>query len=360
MKFKEFKQDMCSLEKVLALPHDPDKRRLLDVIHNKKPNRPILFEFYLNDDIYHMVTKDVEYDQNDPYARQKMIIDSYYRLGYDSVNLYGGRMRFPVKQVDKHGAQSVSQNSQAIIETREDFEVYPWPDPDAVNYERMDVIGQYLPKGMGFTVYGPGGMEETLIELVGYEQLCYMLVDEPELVQDILNKIGHCLLRYYTICASNKYVDALIYNDDWGYNQQTLLPVKTLRQMVFPWVKKIVDAIKSNGKPVILHSCGNILAVMDDVINDLRFDAKHSYQDVILPVEDFYDRYHERISVIGGMDVDYVIRSEEKDIYERACKMLERTSASGGYALGTGNSVPEYVPVEKYLAMAAAVNFNYR
>lgn len=358
MTFRPFANEMLSLEKVLALPRHPDKEQLLRVLRGEKPERPVLFEFYLNDNIYRDVTRDMHYDPQDPYARQKMIIDAYYRLGYDYVNLYGGRMRFPVKQVDKHGAASVSQNAQAVIADREDFEKYPWPDPDAVNYERMDVIGSYLPEGMGYTVYGPGGMEETLIELVGYEPLCYMLVDEPELVSDILDRIGHCLLRYYEICAAHPCVDALIYNDDWGYNQQTLLPPSTLRTMIFPWVRRIVEAIKAQGKPVILHSCGNVGAVMEDIITDLRFDAKHSYQDIIVPVEQFYQQYHRRIAVMGGVDVDYIIRSAPKDIYDRACGLLEMSAADGAYALGSGNSIPEYVPTEQYLAMLAAVRWN--
>jgi uroporphyrinogen decarboxylase len=37
--------------------------------------------------------------------------------------------------------------------------------------------------------------------------------------------------------------------------------------------------------------------------------------------------------------------------------MLEQTSAKGGYALGSGNSIPYYVPQENYLAMIAAAVF---
>lgn len=358
MKFKPFSQDMVSLEKVLSIHQTPDKAQLMRVLEGQRPDRPVLFEFFLNDNIYKQVTQDIPYDQDDPYARQKMIIDAYRRLGYDYVTLYGGRMRFPVKQVDKHGAVSVSQNAQSIITDRESFENYEWPDPDKVNYERMNVIGEYLPEGMGFIVYGPGGMEETLIELVGYEQLCYMLADEPELVEDILDRIGYCLLRYYEICASHHKVDALIYNDDWGYNHQTLLPVRTLRKLIFPWVKRITDVMNAAGKPALIHSCGNVLAVMEDIITLLGFKAKHSYQDIILPVEDFYDLYNGRIAVLGGIDVDFIIRSEHMAIYERSCRMLEKTEKTGGYALGSGNSIPEYVPADQYLAMAAAALFN--
>jgi uroporphyrinogen decarboxylase len=40
--------------------------------------------------------------------------------------------------------------------------------------------------------------------------------------------------------------------------------------------------------------------------------------------------------------------------------MIERTAARGGYALGTGNSIPDYVPIENYLAMIRAVQETHR
>jgi len=53
-----------------------------------------------------------------------------------------------------------------------------------------------------------------------------------------------------------------------------------------------------------------------------------------------------------------VCRSTPKEIYSRASAMLERSADRGGYALGTGNSVPAYVPYENYIAMIAAATIN--
>jgi hypothetical protein len=46
----------------------------------------------------------------------------------------------------------------------------------------------------------------------------------------------------------------------------------------YPWHKKIVDVIHDSGKPAILHSCGNLAEVMEDIIEDLHYDGKHSYE----------------------------------------------------------------------------------
>jgi uroporphyrinogen decarboxylase len=59
------------------------------------------------------------------------------------------------------------------------------------------------------------------------------------------------------------------------------------------------------------------------------------------------------------MDVDFVCRSSPDAVYERSKAMLKLTATRGGYALGTGNSVPEYVPQENYFAMLAAA-WEYR
>jgi len=112
--------------------------------------------------------------------------------------------------------------------------------------------------------------------------------------------------------------------------------------------------VHAAGKPIILHSCGKLTEVYDDIIDSIGYDGKHSYEDAIEPVEDAYERLHNRIAVLGGIDVDFVCRRGPEEVYQRSRAMLDRTAGRGGYALGTGNSVPEYVPDENYFAMITA------
>ncbi len=133
-----------------------------------------------------------------------------------------------------------------------------------------------------------------------------------------------------------------------------MLTPQQLRQYVFPWHKRIVEAVHCAGKPAILHSCGNFDTIIEDVICDLKYDGKHSFEDNILPVEEAYERFGARISILGGIDLDFVCRSKPEEIRKRSIEMLRRAEKRGGYALGTGNSVPEYVPAENYFAMISA------
>ena len=58
-----------------------------------------------------------------------------------------------------------------------------------------------------------------------------------------------------------------------------------------------------------------------------------------------------RIGVVGGVDVDALSRMETCDLRRYVRRILEECAPGGGYALGSGNSVTNYVRVENYLAM---------
>ena len=129
-----------------------------------------------------------------------------------------------------------------------------------------------------------------------------------------------------------------------------------MREYVFPWHKKIVETIHAAGKPVILHSCGNYTQIIDDLIDDLQYDGRHSYEDNIIPIEEAYESLHGRIAVIGGIDVDFLCKKTPEEVEKRCRLMLERTWERGGYALGSGNSIAHYIPDENYLAMLRAAH----
>ena len=61
-----------------------------------------------------------------------------------------------------------------------------------------------------------------------------------------------------------------------------------------------------------------------------------------------------RIALLGGIDLDFMCRNDEAAIRERVRDTLDICMDGGGYCLGTGNSVPEYVPDDHYFAMISA------
>lgn len=79
------------------------------------------------------------------------------------------------------------------------------------------------------------------------------------------------------------------------------------------------------------------------------------YEDVIAPYDRWIEEYGDRIGLFGGIDIDRLCRMKPDEIYDFVLKegMRFRSNAKG-YALGSGNSIPDYVPVDGYLAMVRA------
>jgi len=353
---KHFNSRYARVETFRRHRRRPDFDNLLKVFRREAPPQPTLFEFAMNPDIYNALTAEIAYDANDPLRREKQMVDAFRLAGYDFVAMSGSPFHFPIPRPDKGSKSSVSLNTGAPISDRGSFERYAWPNPDDCDYSVLEKIVPYLPDGMKVIVYDPYGVLETVIDLVGYETLCFMVLEDPDFAQELFDQVGERLRRYHELCASFPSVGAHFLGDDWGFNQQTTLSPEHMRRYVLPWHKKAVQTIHAAGKPAILHSCGNLAAVMDDIIDDLSYDAKHSFEDKIQPVEAAWQQYGGRIALLGGIDVDFLCRATPEAVYARSAAMLEKTNGHA-YALGSGNSIPEYVPMESYFAMNAAAVF---
>jgi len=336
---------------------EPDFENLINVFERKKPSRPTLFEFALNDSLVERLSGVNKFDPTDRLAIFKSQIMAFKNAGYDYTTISGWRtntLSFPKGESEKK--ESVSQNAGVLITDRESFEKYPWPNAGLGDYDMFYDLKTSLPDGMKIVVSGNGGILENVVDLVGFENLCLITLMDEELTTEIFDAVGSRFLRYYEIVAPIETVGACIVNDDWGFKNQTMLSPDMLRRWVFPWHKKIVSAIHSSGKHAILHSCGNLKAIMGDIISDMNYDAKHSFEDLITPVEEAYDLWGKEIAILGGIDMDFLVRSSPKEIQERSLNLLKKSNQAGGYALGSGNSIPNYIPDDNYLAMISSVN----
>ena len=339
----------------MSEPRRPDFNQFLKVLRREKPDRPVLFEFIIAGEHLARIAGKPWLADDSPAAQLECWIKGFAAAGYDFATLppwLTGVMSF--KGPERKKALSVGMAHGGVITDRKSFEEYEWPDPEQ---GRAGVIGQagtFAPEGTKLIIFGPCGVLENLIALIGFEDLCFMLEDDLPLVEEIVEHIGSRLLKYYEWLLDFDFVGAAIVNDDWGFNTQTFLDHKTMRRLITPWHRKIVQAIHKTGRPALLHSCGQLGALWEDIIEDLKFDGKHSYEDNILPVEKAYSAYGKRIAILGGIDVDFLCRNKPEAIYARARKLIEQSNGCTGYALGSGNSIPYYVPAESFDAMRRA------
>lgn len=322
------------------------------VLQKKVPPRPVLFELILGS---HVIKHFSKSDTLGDTELEKLQIKTkaFFHAGYDYVPVLLRGLEFSRSSAHAH-AETKSLNEGAVILDQASFNSYVWPEIASCNFDLLEEAKTFLPNGMKLIPYAYDGILENAIGIIGYENLCYMLYDEPDLVEEIFRQIGSRIEAYYYKCLEYDTVGAIILNDDWGFNTQTMLSPHDLRKFVFPYYMRVAKRARELGKYTILHSCGYYQDIIEDIINELKIDARHSYEDNIICVEQAYEDLKGKIAIIGGIDVDFLVRSNCEEIYNRSKALLEQSKLTGGYALGSGNSIPEYVPLENYIAMVKA------
>jgi len=314
----------------------PDFRQLRKVLLREGlPEYVPFYELFANPEIIEeLLDKKIE--------SQATTVEFYYLAGYDYVPVWPG-LNLPLGSL-------IDTSSEYPITDWKSFDNYPWPAPESVTFDGFDDVTEVLPEGMQM-IGQTGGILEAAEGLLGYQGLCYMLVDDPGLVQAIFDRLGTIYEAMYRGMAEIEGVGALVISDDMGFKTQTLIGAKDLRRYVLPWHKRLVEITHAAGKPCILHSCGQLAEIMDDIIEDVGIDAKHSFEDGILPITEAKRLYGNRVALLGGFDVDRLCRSSEEEVRIMTRKLVAEVGKDGGYALGSGNSIAAFVPIPNYLAM---------
>lgn len=276
-------------------------------------------------------------------------VNFWLGMGYDCIP-----MEIPLNCPVAEGHHGTTEGSEAlaVISNREDFDKYPWPDvATPIDFGHFETVSRLLPDGCKIVGGVCAGPYEWVSRMMGTIGLSYAMADDPELVALMFAKIGSLHHSAVRQLASMDFIGALRQGDDLGFKTSTFLAPDKLREWVFPIYKKMVSEAHEVGKPFILHSCGNLADVYEDLIEGCKIDAKHSFEDVIMPVAEFKKQYGARVTPIGGLDVDMICRGTPDELRRYTRKAIEECFSDGYWALGTGNSLTDYMPVENYLTV---------
>lgn len=341
------------------MPFQPDYRNIVDAARNRAPARLPLYEHLISFGVMEKVlgvpfAHFYDGSQQDKNAFFSHYCNFFREMGYDTVS-YEGCISAVLP-----GGGALGNHVKGAIQSWEDFEKYPWDKLEELYFERFsgdfEALRKNMPEGMR-AIGGVGnGVFEIVQDLVGYMDLCYMREDEPELYVRMFEKVGEISENIW-----KRFLDEFgdIYcvcrfGDDLGFKSNTLISADDIRACIIPQYKKIIDRVHAAGKPFLLHSCGCIFNVMDDLIA-AGIDAKHSNEDQIAPFPEWVERYGDRIGNFGGIDTDAVCRLSHDDMEKYIRDVVEKCQGHGGFAFSTGNSIPDYVPVDQYLHMIKCV-----
>ena len=348
-----------------GVPVEPDWEGLLACVRRSPaPRRVHFIELFLDAEVQRAICERYDLldglDPHDPHFLKRAYIRVQRFLGYDYVTCSprGVELTFSRLQADdtadlrRTGGRQYMEEHHGPISSWADFEAYPWPDADAANTEDFEWYSENLPDDMCIIAFGAFGHPcEHLTWLMGYESLCFALYDQPDLVEAIARRCDALSEAMAALCLQFPRVKIMWGSDDMGFRSGTLISPADMRHYVLPEHKRLAAMSHAAGRPYILHSCGNLAAIMPDLIDDVGIDGKHSFEDTIEEVTVSKQKYGDRIALLGGIDLDFLCRAGEEAVRQRVRATLDACLPGGGYVLGTGNSVANYIPLDNYLAM---------
>jgi uroporphyrinogen decarboxylase len=297
---------------------------------------------------------------DDPHFEKKKYIAVQRFCGFDfvRVGLNVLDMDFRRDTVDdtaalrKEGGRNYMNEHVGPVTDWKSFDAYEWPDPTTAEATRdLEWYQANLPDDMCMVSGTMSHFCEFLTWLMGYESLCFALYDDRDLVKAISQKILEFHtegMKTYLQFDGIKYIFA---SDDMGFKGGLLISANDMRELVLEGHRKMAAMAHEAGRVYLLHACGNLAEIYDDLIHTVKIDAKHSFEDTIEDVRRLKHTIGKDIALLGGIDVDFLCREGEDAIRERVRDTLATCQPGGGYCLGTGNSVANYIPLENYLAM---------
>ena len=247
--------------------------------------------------------------------------------------------------------------STGVITTRAEFEAFPWPDPDALDYSAFEKISALLPPNVK-VIAVLGKVFTCVWWLMGLEGMSMALADDPDLVMRLFKKVGQFQFRVFENMLRFDSVGVIWHADDIAYSTQLLVNPSLLRDQLFPWYKKMNRIAHDKGRLVVYHSDGALQKVMEDIIG-CGFDGLNPIEPKAMDINEIKRRYGSRISLLGNIDLIYTLtRGTPAEVRAEVRQRIRDLAPGGGYAVASANSIPEYVPLANFNALREAT-FEY-
>lgn len=350
---------------VLAIPVKPDYEAFLACLRREgTPRRVHPAELFLDPEMKDAVVArfglDEGLDRNDPHFEHRLEIRIQRQLGYDYVTTRIENFDWKLTETTVSDTVDDSQRRadgrdwmeehRGPIASWEDFDSYPWPDPAQFRTDDIEWYSRNLPDDMCL-IAGSHCVFEITSWSMGFETLAYALFEQPDLVNAVFERVGSLFHEGIKLLCQFDRMPVLFGGDDMGFRSGTMINPQTLIEKCLPWHRRNARVAHEHGKLYVLHSCGNLSAIMEPLIEDVRIDGKHSFEDVIEPVTEAKRKYGGRIALLGGIDVDLLTRGSEDAVRRRTRAVIEACHPGGGWCLGTGNTACNYISLDNFLAM---------
>jgi uroporphyrinogen decarboxylase len=230
---------------------------------------------------------------------------------------------------------------------------YDFPDPLDRRFFK-DIPGELAKHGDRFRVFSVGfSLYERAWTLRGMENLLMDMVIHQDFVQELFDRIVEYNIAQ--VGEALKYeIDALYFGDDWGQQRGLQMGPELWHRFIYPALKKMYGFVKNAGKFVLIHSCGDVDELFDDLI-EIGLDCFNPFQPEVMDVFSLMKHYRGKLTFHGGLSTQKTLPYGSTREVKRETEALLAAGASGGYIFAPAHDIEGDVPLENMLAFIEVV-----
>ena len=194
--------------------------------------------------------------------------------------------------------------------------------------------------------------------LRGMEQLFLDFYEEEDFVHELFSRITD-----YNVTVINEAlrypIDGFYFGDDYGQQTGMLMSPSLWTQFIKPYLERAFAPIKEKGLPIILHSCGKILDILDDLV-EIGLDCYQTVQPEVYDLKELKKRFGRRLSFYGAISTQQFLPfAKPEEVEVKVNETISILGTGGGYICAPTHQVPADVPAENIMAMIEALRSQY-
>jgi uroporphyrinogen decarboxylase len=230
--------------------------------------------------------------------------------------------------------------------------VLPSPSEDR-RYDCVRDMRRRYP-GASLAVETWGVTDFTGTSMFGFENFHMMLFDYPEEVGKFVRAFVDLQLAFARRSV-NAGADIVAILDDYGYNNATMMSMKSWREFVFPELKRMVAEVHEMGALAMLHSCGYQVPLLDSYV-EAEIDMLQAFQP--FAGNDFkaaHEKYGKELIFVTGIDIQSGERWSPEELRKDIISNYKIGGRNGGHVLGTTHELQYTMPLENVKALFKTV-----